>query len=60
MKCPACENSFAYQHIYDYDGAEEGESFECPSCQVMLRLIVDEGTYLGAQHTYLEIADEEM
>ena len=59
MLCPSCENSFSYQHIYDCDGAEEGEPFECPSCHTMLRLIIDEGTYLGAQDKYLEIVDDD-
>lgn len=59
MRCPSCENLFSYQHIYDIDGAEEGEPFECPACHVRLRLIVDEGTYTGAQDKYLEIVDDD-
>jgi hypothetical protein len=57
MKCPDCENHFSYQIIYDADGAEEGEPFNYPSCNVLLRLVVDEGTYFGAQDRYIEVVD---
>ena len=57
MMCPNCSEHFSYQTIYDEDGAEEGEPFSCPACDTLIRLVVDEGTYLGAQDTYLEIAD---
>ena len=59
MKCPYCEEHFSYQHIFDIDEAEEGKAFNCPSCSHLIRLVIDEGTYNGAQEKYLEIADDE-
>ena len=59
MKCPCCDEHFSYQHIFDTNGAEEGEAFECPSCSQLIRLIIDEGTYISAQEKHLEIVDDE-
>jgi hypothetical protein len=58
MKCPQCDDHFSYQHIFDSDGAEEGEPFECPLCSELIRMVVDEGTYMGAQDKHLEIVDD--
>ncbi|MCE7626418.1 hypothetical protein LZT04_01045 [Vibrio fluvialis] len=57
MQCPECENHFGWEWIED-EGIEPNEEFECPSCGVTLRYIIDEGTYYGAQHKTVEVVDE--
>lgn len=57
MQCPACEKYFSYEYIEDND-AEEGNEFSCPSCDAILRINVDEGTYCGAKHTTIEIVED--
>ena len=36
---------------------EPNEKFDCPSCNVTLRYVIDEGTYYGAQHKTVEVVD---
>jgi len=57
MICPNCEKHIGYDFIESND-IEPNEVFEAGCCSVLLRLIVDESTYLGAQQTHLEIADD--
>ncbi|MDN3696533.1 hypothetical protein QWY97_04105 [Vibrio cortegadensis] len=57
MQCPECENHFGWDWIED-ECIEPNEEFDCPSCGVMLRYIIDEGTYYGAQHKTVEVVDE--
>lgn len=57
MECPACDNFVSHSVIVEYD-LDGGDEFNCPSCNVELRYIVDEGTYLGAQVRSLELLDE--
>ncbi|WP_318489145.1 hypothetical protein [Photobacterium leiognathi] len=57
MQCPECENHFGWDWIED-ECIEPNEEFDCPSCSVTLRYIIDEGTYYGAQHKTIEVVDE--
>lgn len=54
MQCPECENHFSRDLIED-ECIEPNEKFDCPSCSVVLRYILDEGTYYGAQHKTVEV-----
>lgn len=58
MQCPSCDSriSHAFLREEDLDG---GDKFDCPSCGILLRYSVDEGTYMGAQVESLEIVDDE-
>ncbi|GAB2189447.1 hypothetical protein MAH1_10550 [Sessilibacter sp. MAH1] len=58
MRCPNCDSGISY-YFLEEGGVEEGGEFECPSCQIQLRHIVDEGTYNGAQEKTLEIVDDD-
>jgi hypothetical protein len=42
----------------EIEDIEPNEKFECPSCGVMLRYVINEGTYYGAQHMSVEVIDE--
>ena len=53
MKCPACEEHF------DIEDWQDDSPFECPNCETLLRLDIDEGTYLGATHSSLVIMEDE-
>ncbi|GLS28287.1 hypothetical protein [Marinibactrum halimedae] len=58
MYCPACESGISRSFLREED-IDGGDTFECQSCGILLRYIVDEGTYLGAQEESLEIVDDE-
>ncbi|MEZ9106415.1 hypothetical protein AB4561_13805 [Vibrio sp. 10N.222.55.A3] len=57
MQCPECEDHLGWDWIED-ECIEPNEGFDCPSCGVALRYIIDEGTYYGAQHKTVEVVDE--
>lgn len=57
MQCPECENHFGWDWIED-ECIEPNEEFDCPSCNVTLRYVIDEGAYYGAQHKTVEVVDE--
>lgn len=57
MQCPECEEQSGWDWIED-ECIEPNEEFNCLSCGVMLRYIIDEGTYYGAQHKTVEVVDE--
>ncbi|WP_010451456.1 hypothetical protein [Vibrio rotiferianus] len=57
MQCPECEEQSSWDWIED-ECIEPNEEFDCPSCGVTLRYIIDEGTYYGAQHKTVEVVDE--
>ncbi|ERM61437.1 hypothetical protein [Vibrio cyclitrophicus] len=54
MQCPECENHF-FRDLIEDECIEPNEKFDCPSCSVVLRYILDEGTYYGAQHKTVEV-----
>lgn len=54
MKCPQCDKYIANDWL-DEEGIEANEVFECWNCEVELTYTIDEGTYLGATHTTVEI-----
>lgn len=56
MQCPECEDHFDWDWVED-ECIEPNEEFDCPSCGVALRYIIDEGTYYGAQHKTVEVID---
>jgi hypothetical protein len=58
MRCPNCEKVIRFDWLSE-NFIVGGDEFECPySCNVVLRLIEDEGTYLGAKQTSFEIVDD--
>ncbi|WP_171478373.1 hypothetical protein [Acinetobacter bereziniae] len=53
MICPNCDEHIVLE---DY---EDTTLFQCEHCDTWLELEIDEGTYLGARHTALRIADDQ-
>jgi hypothetical protein len=47
MRCPNCDEHFAI------DDWNDTTPFQAPCCGVLLRLVVDEGSYHGARGEHL-------
>ncbi len=58
MQCPSCESGISHAFLREED-LDGGDEFECPSCGILLRYLIDEGTYTGAQAKSFEIVDDE-
>lgn len=56
MYCPDCDGFVSHAFLRENE-IEPNEEFNCPSCGVELRQIVDESSYTGAINSYLEVVD---
>ena len=57
MECPSCEYHIRWDWLQE-ECIEHNDTFDCPRCGESLRYCVDEGTYYGAQHQTIELADD--
>ena len=57
MQCPEYEKHFSWDWVNN-ESIESNDEFNCPSCGVTLRYVIDERTYYSAQHKTIEIVDD--
>ena len=57
MQCPEYEKHFSWDWVNN-ESIESNDEFNCPSCGVTLRYVIDERTYYSAQHKTIEVVDD--